>query len=369
MPILKVYDVSSPEKIKEIETEAEIKRQSNKKDEYTIDDIMLVRTTNYLPENRIMKPYSETPNLVKECQNFLYTQLYAYETTDILKHLETYCPYYRTTLHTTENGLVSSHMYGNFDSRNFIILEPLKEQINKSNIRNFAGQDTIIKGDMILSEKSIVIIDYEKFPQLFEKYDELKDYNICLYHGITHQDKKKYMDENTDSTDIILQDESAVVAKILMDLGYTPEIIGTHYIIKSNTSDKIVELNKKLALEKGVEKNTKHQYTEEYIEDAKVRNEITNKCDRILLNFIIKYNNLTIPYENLFDNKGNIIMDAANNIKYVIGIDNLINTVEIFNNTLKKLQDDNLLKSPEEFKNEDDIDIYNIYQQQTNKIR
>ena len=76
-----------------------------------------------------------------------------------------------------------------------------------------------------------------------------------------------------------------------MDMGYTPEIIGTHYIIQSETSNKIYDLNSRLALERGVESNTKHQYTQEYIDDFQVREDITRKCDRILLDFIIKFMN------------------------------------------------------------------------------
>lgn len=65
MPILKVYDISTPDKVREIDMEASLKRSSNTQSEYTVDDIMLVRTTDYLPENRVIRPYSETPNALR----------------------------------------------------------------------------------------------------------------------------------------------------------------------------------------------------------------------------------------------------------------------------------------------------------------
>lgn len=108
MAILRVYDISTVEKVKEIEMEAGVRRNNNYKREYTVDDIMFVRTTDYLPDNRVMRPFSETKTLNKDNNNFLSDQLY-------IDEIETYYPFYRTTLHACENGLVSSHIYGYFD--------------------------------------------------------------------------------------------------------------------------------------------------------------------------------------------------------------------------------------------------------------
>lgn len=361
MPVLKTYDISTPEKVKEIEMEASLKRNSNTQYEYTVNDIMLVRTTDYLPENRVMRPYSEIPNILKGQENFLCNEFYG-ESTDVLNSLETYYPYYRSTIHTTENGLVSSHMYGNFDNRNFIILEPLKEQLDKANIRNFAGQDTFIKGDMTLSENSIIIVNALKYQELLEKYEELSDYNICIYNGIPSQYKQQYINENPNSLCAELQDERAVTSRVLMDLGYTPEIIGSHYIIQSETSDKIVKLNLKLALERGVEANAKHQYSNEYSDVFLIREEITKKCDRMLLDFIIKFNELSILKDDFIDSKGNVVKNTAYNLKSLIGYDGLIESVNSFNNTIEQMKLDGILPTPKEFVDNSDLDIYNKYE-------
>ena len=370
MPILKVYDISTPDKVREIDMEASLKRSSNTQSEYTVDDIMLVRTTDYLPENRVIRPYSETPNAFKNGDNFLCSQLFE-ESPEVLKAFEIYYPYYRSTIHTTENGLVSSHMYGNFIDRNFIILEPLREQIDKSNIRNFAGQDTIIKGDMVLSDDSVIIINALKYPELLEKYEELNNYNICLYNGISPQTRQQFIDENPGSFCIELQEERAVTSRVLMDMGYTPETIGTHYITQSETSNKIYDLNSKLASERGVESNTKHQYTQEYIDDFQVREDITRKCDRILLDFIIKFNNLDISKEEFINNKGNISGNTAHIIKGLIGIDGIENSVNEFNNTIEQMKSKGIFPTPEEFVSNNDLDIYSNYEllnSQVNKL-
>ncbi len=362
MAILRVYDISTVEKVKEIEMEAGVRRNNNYKSEYTVDDIMLVRTTDYLPDNRVMRPFSETKTLNKDNNNFLSDQLY-------IDEIETYYPFYRTTLHACENGLVSSHIYGNFDNRNFIFLEPLNEQLDKANIINFAAQDTIIKGDITISENAILIIEASKYPELASIYKDLDSYNICLYNGINVEMKEKFMKDNPLSLGFEIQDEKAIVNRILMDLGYTPELIGTKHIIQSNTSQRIVDLNDKLAEKRGVYSNTNHQFTDVYLTDFASRVEIKNKCDRMLLDFIIKLNNLELNKEQFLDSKGCVKSETAEILVNMIGIEALRNSVSVFNSTFKQMEKEKLLPTPEEFLNNMDLDLYNIYTRGTGEIK
>lgn len=356
MSVVKVYDVSTKEKIEEIEYDAELKRKNNTKRSYTVDDIVLVRATDYLDSDGVMKPYSESPNIVKGSQNFLCDQL---SDKSEIESFETYYPHYRSTIHTTENGLVSSHMYGNFDKRKFIILDPLRNQIDKANIRNFAGQDTIIKGSMKISDESVIIINSSKYQELINENPWLNDYNICLYTGLSEEEKKKCIEN--DSLMAVMHEESSVVDRALIDLGYTPEIIGTHYIIDSYTSSNIVNLNRQLAEERGVTANTKHQHTQDYQSDIEKANIITNKCDRILLDFIIKFNNLGIQKEDFVNEIGEIKQDAAYKLTSLIGINEIKKTVTSFNDTLKQMEESKTLPTPEEFINSDDLDLYEQY--------
>ena len=371
MPVLRTYDVSDIEKIAKIQEEAIEKRKNNTKAEYTPEDIILVRTTDYLPEDKVMKPFKDTPNIVKDQQNFLCNQ-FLDEDRKTLESLETYYPYYRSTIHNTENGIVSSHMYGNFENRNFIILEPLKNQLDKSNIRNFAGQDTFIQGDMKLSDEAVIIINSAKYQELLSSNPNLINYNICLYNGMSKEAKEKYMEEHQNSLGSETNDEEAITSKIIMDMGYTPEIIGSHYIIESNTSNKIVELNKKLAAERNVSSNEKHQYSKEYQDDLEARREITKKCDRMLADFIIKANNLEIPEQEIINSEGEVRNSTSYILKELIGMDNLKESVAMFNETIEKMKDKNRFPTPEEFVKSPDLDIYNEYvlqQQQANKMQ
>ncbi|MBR3362434.1 MAG: hypothetical protein IKG40_00745 [Bacilli bacterium] len=71
----------------------------------------------------------------------------------------------RDTLHFTINGLVQSHMQGNFDERKFILLEPLKHHIDES-IRSLRPEDTYYKGNMSLLNEAALIISEDVFNEI-----------------------------------------------------------------------------------------------------------------------------------------------------------------------------------------------------------
>ena len=172
MAIIKTYDISSVEEVKRIESLVKKTQENNKYTNYTKENIMLVRTTDVFPANRTITTLQDSIFITKNGANFIHTAYFYELDYEFLKKLETYALHYRSTIHFTENGLVSSHMYGNFDNKPFIILEPLKNQL-ESNVRNFAGQDTFIKGNVTLSQDAIIIIRVEYYETLRETYPEL----------------------------------------------------------------------------------------------------------------------------------------------------------------------------------------------------
>lgn len=183
MPIIKKYDISEIDEVKRISSLVKETQEDNRYNEYTPDDIMLIRITNVFPFNGKIKPLSSVCHVEKSQMNFICNALSRKLDYNTLEQLETYEPYYRSTVHFTLNGLVSSHMYGNFSNQNFIILEPLSEQLNKADFGNFCGQDTFIKGSMTLSEKAIIIIKDEVYADIRELYPEIENYNVILYKG------------------------------------------------------------------------------------------------------------------------------------------------------------------------------------------
>ncbi len=360
MPVVKTYDISTVDKVKEITKKVRELQELRMYDDYTEDDIMIVRTTNIFPTNRIIKPLAEASVIEKNKYSFLCNSLRYQIDEDALKELEIYNLCHRTTSHMTENGLVLSHPYGNFDNRAFIILDALSEQLNKADFRSFSGQDIFVKGNMTLSDKAIIIIKADYYEALLESYPELENFNVVLYIGIPYEDKKAYEeDPNNSLAAFDINDERAIVEQVLMDLGYTPELIGQSYIINSPTSEKIRDLNTRLAAERGVLCNLLHCYTPEYKSDIDDRDKISDIFDNLFLDFIAK--NYNLDKSTLLNKKGLIDSDTSYKLINIIGIEGLKSMVSSFNLTIEKMQKQSMLPSSNELLKGNIPDIYQAY--------
>lgn len=359
MPILKIYDISSVDEVKKIYQETEQVREYKKYDEYSKDNIMLIRTTEIFPTGGIIRPLSLASHIERTGSNFIYQAMYYEMSNDQLNHLKTYELYYRSTIHFTENGLVSSHMYGNFDNQTFIIMDSLNEHVGKSNIRNFAGQDTFVDGCVNLSDKSIIIIKQEQYDEIKKIYPEIDNFNLVLYKGIPDNIKEEYLKNGSDNIpEFDVNDKRAVVERTLMDLGYVPELIGSHYIINSPTSDKIVLINKDLGEQYGVLANSKHNYSEEYKKDFEKNMKITEIFNKLLLEFIIKFNDINSDMININERINN---NMAYKLINILGFDNLIQTIEVFNNTILKMKQLGMMPTSEDFINGNIPSIFESY--------
>lgn len=355
MPIVKTYDISKIEEVKRISSLVEEIQEKNQYKDYSAENIMLVRTTNIFPTNREIRPLANGCFIAKSRMNFICNALYNELDKNIIDKLETYELYYRSTIHFAENGLVSSHMYGNFDNQSFIILEPLINQLDKSNFRNFAGQDTFIKGTITLSEKAIIIIKEENYKNIKNNYPAIDSYNLVIYKGIDNEVKKQYLKENEyNMPEFDVNDERAVVERVLIDLGYTPELIGSHYIINSKTSDKIKSVNESLAEKYNVLSEAKHMHTDEYKEDFNKNLIITEIFNKLLLDFVLKLNNIETPI-TLNNSTAYLLVE-------LIGINSLIDSINKFNQVIEEMNEHKLLPTSEELLNGNIpnlIDYYN----------
>lgn len=361
MPVVKVYDVSSVEKVK-ASYEATLEFQKSKQYEtYTKDNIMLVRTTNVFPENGKITPLSDSNHMIKCSSNFMASAFFYDMDPKELEKFETYVPAYRSTVHFTENGLVSSHMYGNFDNQDFIILDPLKNQLDIADIRNFAGQDTFVKGSVSLSKEAVIIVREDRYEDLRTKYPELENCNVVLYKGIPAEVKKDYCEKNENSIpEFDVNDERAIVEQVLMDLGYVPELVGSHYLVQSPTSDKVASVNNELAEERGVMGNGKHNYSDEYQDDFNKNQFLTELFDNILLDFIVKLYNLENVVVTTFDKVDNI---AAHILLNGLGKDALIEGVEAFNKTLEYMKAQGFMPVTGDLVAGSELNVYEAYLQ------
>ena len=167
----------------------------------TVSDLVLVRTTNVFPEDGVVETLDK--HTMPEFQASLFKKEIE-ESGLKLDDFKTYSFVNRRTSHWTLNGLVSSHMYGNFEGRNFIIVEPLEEQIEHDGLLNIDEADTYFYGDLRLSDRAIILMKLEEYKERYKdpvKREEMKKKNIRLFVG----------------------DENIAVQALLHDLGYVFE--------------------------------------------------------------------------------------------------------------------------------------------------
>ena len=113
----------------------------------------------------------------------------------------------RHTIHFCINGIVSSHEYGNFDNRKYVIIDPLCYHIDK--VKSLRAEDTYFTDDIVLSPEAAIVMSKKTYEESkndpsFEK--DCEDYRVFVYEG-----------------DLVL-----AVQKTLNKLGYDSFIIGKH---------------------------------------------------------------------------------------------------------------------------------------------
>ncbi len=194
------------------------------------DELMLVRTTDYFPMDKkeeIIDEMNSTEiylpdiiyaicsriiaeefpkinyegkeiNFVNKNGLFDFGKLYEFEKTDMGQSIEDrnkelveqyglVSSKYRSTKHFALNGLVSSHMYGNFSNRSYIFLDPFSEHKNDEML-NFNPVDTYYKVSrekpFTLSDKAILMIPISRYkeivsnPEMRKQFSKYKDVTV-----------------------------------------------------------------------------------------------------------------------------------------------------------------------------------------------
>lgn len=164
----------------------------------TINNIALVRATNVIPMDGIIKPISNVPYLCKKTGNEFsskmndllrrlqiiptidpsrlmeegyYDEMAAF-TSKILKEYLPYTSDYNSMVLFSLNGLCpddNEHGFANntFSNKKCAIIEPLIHHI--SEVISLVPTDTAIKGNVTLSKDAIILIEEETFQTLREK--------------------------------------------------------------------------------------------------------------------------------------------------------------------------------------------------------
>ena len=222
-------------------------------------DLALVRTTTIFPKNGIIETTDKHSDLIVEESPFAKELKEAGvidpKKYNILKFQN------RRTIHFTLNGLVGSHEYGNFQNRNFIIIEPFDEHVEDDSLMNINEADTYFQDNMVLSKRAAILIPVEKYKALIKDENMLKELNkmdIRLFEGNEEEavrmcllDKgyafgeihkwgfETYLDREKPrvQNEILIEKEEEAIANRLKEQGKNVEYGGVHFNSESKKID------------------------------------------------------------------------------------------------------------------------------------
>ena len=277
-----------------------------KKEEYSLEDIVLVRTTDQFPFKKIV----ETPNhgraTTKGSSYILGQEIVEairrkYKTVqeksreafiEEVHQFDVLAKNPRKTIHFAINGLVGSHELGNFEGRAFVIIEPLKHHIEDKSLLSLGACDTYFDDDMILSEDAVVLIEES------------------IYKKIKDDEKYKPTLESMKKIYVYRGNQKEAVKQVLNELGYDAFIVNSHGYVRGLESEsqagKMWNYLERIRKEKGI-KTISHFESSYNEEDHEILEEESLRGDIIYVIFIVEkaFNEKIIDEE--FRNK---IIDA-----------------------------------------------------------
>lgn len=296
-------------------------KRVDEKEKYQLGDIALVHVTNHLPQDHIIRPLCHVPFVVKERGLVMmavveYCKEHGIENKEKIDHCIPYSTQYRSTVHFSQNGRVSSHLQGNFEGRSFVVVDPLSAHFGKEKILSLRPEDTFIEGDVVLSSDVCILVNADDSKGIKEV--EEGGYRFYLYRG----------------------NQEEAVYYLLLELGYIPELIGKDYVIDSQTSQMLLT-----CLDRISQGNSnffeKHCYTESYREDDQKSLKLWNLYDKLFYQYFLKSLNYTEEECENISNRwlegGMFSTECVNSLKKIIdqiGIDEFENIVQSFNNDI-----------------------------------
>lgn len=335
-----------------------------------VNNIALVRATNIIPFDGIVRPVSEVPYLKLNTS----TQ-FGFAMSDLLRKigkippasfkitkedienretvLKQYIPYmsdYNSMVLWSINGLVpddSENGFGNntFSNKKCAIIDGLAEQLQLSNVVSLVPTDTAIRGNVKLSKSSIILIEQNEYESLSEQQrEQLSSLNVKTFSG----DLRQAVEQALIETGRYIPERPTLSR---YDGGYK----------KSDTSEELIETINRIAREN----NILQMYHFDIILNRykTISGELADEFDNI--NIVNKY------YQKQFfeyiSNKMNINKRLASDLKYypdtkfyieqlckeieTYGIQNYKKLVDEYNQGLEQLKKDGKLPTPQQVVN------------------
>lgn len=358
-----------------------------------IRNIALVRATNVIPFDGIVRPISEVPYIQKESGNELtfeinqllkrqgklkeidWTKVDEWENIgkENIRILEQYLPYnssYNSMVLWSLNGLVPDDSNNTFSSKTCAIIDGLEEQIKQVEMISLVPTDTAIKGNVKLSKEATILINKKRFNNLTqeekEKLSKL-DLNVKIFEG-----------ELSEAIKYVLEESNRYTSE---KLSLAPENRGYR---ESKTSNELIETIDKIAEENNIAQELHFSIFTwgSGIETEKLQNvENEWKNTKTVMDF---YRKLFFDYlfskmdindsvkENiaLYPNVEVYIKDLCNEIEK-IGIEEYKRVLDKYNRAIERLKESGKLYTPQQivdFTNKKEkIDLLELIEEETKK--
>lgn len=337
-----------------------------------IKNIALVRATNVIPVDGVVRPISAVPYLRKEKDTEFSTSM-----RDLLrrkgllkevdwtkpdeinkiskentKTLEQYMPYnsdYNSMVLWSLNGLVPDDMNNTFSDKTCAIIDGLAEQIEQSEMVSLVPTDTAIKGNVNLSNKATILIDKDRYETLsLEEKDKLAklNLNVTIFQGNLKE---------------------AVNEALIREGRYTAETLSLAReddgYIKSDTSDEVRRTIRDVANERNIAQvlhwSVITGQNDELDKLENVKDDFENGCivkdfyKRAFFEYLFSKMNIdngTKEYALYFPDSSKYMEDLCDEIGR-IGIDKYKSLVDEYNKSLEQLRETGKLPTPQQIVN------------------
>lgn len=337
-----------------------------------IKNIALVRATNVIPVDGVVRPISAVPYLRKEKDTEFSTSM-----RDLLrrkgllkevdwtkpdeinkiskentKTLEQYVPYnsdYNSMVLWSLNGLVPDDMNNTFSDKTCAIIDGLAEQIEQSEMVSLVPTDTAIKGNVNLSNKATILIDKDRYETLsLEEKDKLAklNLNVTIFQGNLKE---------------------AVNEALIREGRYTAETLSLAReddgYIKSDTSDEVRRTIRDVANERNIAQvlhwSVITGQNDELDKLENVKDDFENGCivkdfyKRAFFGYLFSKMNIdngTKEYALYFPDSSKYMEDLCDEIGR-IGIDKYKSLVDEYNKSLEQLRETGKLPTPQQIVN------------------
>lgn len=337
-----------------------------------IKNIALVRATNVIPVDGVVRPISALPYLRKEKDTEFSTSM-----RDLLrrkgllkevdwtkpdeinkiskentKTLEQYVPYnsdYNSMVLWSLNGLVPDDMNNTFSDKTCAIIDGLAEQIEQSEMVSLVPTDTAIKGNVNLSNKATILIDKDRYETLsLEEKDKLAklNLNVTIFQGNLKE---------------------AVNEALIREGRYTAETLSLAReddgYIKSDTSDEVRRTIRDVANERNIAQvlhwSVITGQNDELDKLENVKDDFENGCivkdfyKRAFFEYLFSKMNIdngTKEYALYFPDSSKYMEDLCDEIGR-IGIDKYKSLVDEYNKSLEQLRETGKLPTPQQIVN------------------